>query len=127
MKKTLIVCTALTALAAIIVVAAEPIQSQVAIPLEKTTATWSVPAGTAGELVHIETAGIADAATLSVEHHKPYAGGVFTNTLFSALAGNSATNCAAVRPVWLARGDKLVFVASATNTVPGTIVVRMAR
>lgn len=126
MKKTLIVCTALTVLAAIVVMAAEPIQSQVTIPLDKTTATWAVPAGTAGELVHIETAGISGSATLSVEHHKPYVGGVFTNDL-GALTRNTATNCAAFRPLWLARGDKLVFVASATNTVPGTIVVRMAR
>lgn len=127
MKKTLIICTALTALVAIIVLAAEPIQSQVTIPLNKTTATWSVPAGTAGELVHIESINIKSAGTLAVTHLRPYAGGVFTNTLFSALAGNSATNCTAIRPVWLARGDQLVFVASATNTVPGTIVVRMAR
>lgn len=121
-----------------------PIQAQTAITSGATTVDWAVPAGAYGPLLSLHARGLTNAATLKVEHLVPYTGGIFTNTVEAAAAGDTllvyppayvpvqyyVTNNVILassppKPVLLARGDSLRFTVTAANSVSAPIVIRL--
>lgn len=138
MKKLfLALCMALTAG---IMLAQTPVQSQTVIGKFTTTAIWAVPSTAYGPLLTLQPTGMISGATLKVQHVIPFIGGALTNTVTTAGAAdtqlafasayNHSTNSTVALviapnvPVWLARGDSLLFTVSATNAVDATIVIR---
>ena len=138
MKKfqKIILCAILALTGVGYALAQTPVQSQAVIPAGDTSIAWTVPAGMSGALLSLQAVGITNSATLAVSHIIPYTGGSITNAIESTAAGGtllayasaylSASNTPA-KPVWLCRGDSLVFTASAANGSPATIVIRAAK
>ncbi len=148
---TSILCGALAAVCLAAAAAAQtPVQSQAAIPAGETSVSWSVPAGLSGPLLSLQARGLTNGATLAVSHLIPYTGGVLTNAIETAAAGDTllvyparyiapvtstyvtsdvpvSVTSAPPKPAWLGRGDSLVFTASAANGAAAVVVIRVAK
>lgn len=111
-----------------------PVQVQATIGVNDTVVDWTVPSGAYGPLLSLQITGLANAATLKVEHLVAFTGGIFTNAIEATAAADTllvypaayvapqtyVTNdlvlvTSPVKPIYLARGDKLRFTPSATN------------